>query len=314
MTAPAVLAERAAQIVLQACRLDVQAFKPGNVSAGSPGHGMTAQQFISSAEAMTPALISPDASVGARILGAVRASRAAAGVNTNLGIVLLVAPLVHAALSPAESPDLRQRVGQVLAHLDVADARAAYAAIRLASPGGLGRSARHDVYAEPDVTLLEAMREAGQRDRIAYQYASGFDDIFTIAIPALAAARARGWSDEWTAVAVFLRLLGAIPDTHIARKFGVEAARGISARAAELQCVFAAEASQPALHAFDTELKSGGLNPGTTADLTVGALVAAGLQEMLNEEAIGPARESGTGPCRNSGGRPMRPLVRIHQP
>src|ERR1700761_5786289 len=100
MTGPPVplapLLERARAAFLEACALDVATPKPGNVSAQSPGHGMTADQFVASAHASLDALFTPGARVGQRILDAITRTRAVAGCNTNLGIVLLVAPLAAA--------------------------------------------------------------------------------------------------------------------------------------------------------------------------------------------------------------------------
>ena len=73
----------------------------------------------------------------------------------------------------------------------VEDARDVYAAIRRARPGGLGRSDTQDVAGEPDVTLLEAMRLAADRDGIAREYATAFAVTFERGAPALERARAR---------------------------------------------------------------------------------------------------------------------------
>ena len=73
----------------------------------------------------------------------------------------------------------------------VDDARHVYAAIRRARPGGLGRSDAQDVASEPDVTLLDAMRLAADRDGIAREYATGFAATFELGAPTLARARAR---------------------------------------------------------------------------------------------------------------------------
>ena len=83
---------------LRACELDVTVRKPGNVSVASPGHGMTAEQFIASAEAAAAPLFEPGRS-GRRAHRARGRRRrwAAAGCNTNLGIVLLCAPIAAAA-------------------------------------------------------------------------------------------------------------------------------------------------------------------------------------------------------------------------
>ena len=126
--------------------------------------------------------------VGARILRAIEATRRVVSCNTNLGIVLLGAPLAHAAVTPSSVADLRLRLQSALAALTIGDAEQAYRAIRLAAPGGLGRAERHDVAAEPQVTLLDAMREAAGRDRVAGQYASGYEDVFDVGM--IAARRA----------------------------------------------------------------------------------------------------------------------------
>jgi triphosphoribosyl-dephospho-CoA synthetase len=137
------LLSRAPDAFLRACRLDVEAAKPGNVSIASAGHGMQAAQFIDSAEAAAPALFARGARVGERILDAVTRTRHVAGCNTNLGIVLLVAPLAAALESvgdtaPLDAARWQASVETVLSRLDVDDARAAYRAIALANPGGLG--------------------------------------------------------------------------------------------------------------------------------------------------------------------------------
>jgi triphosphoribosyl-dephospho-CoA synthase len=88
--------EHAKAAFLAACRLDVAVRKPGNVSVASPGHGMRAGQFIASAAAAAGPLFEPGAPVGRRIEQAVQASWSQAGCNTNLGIVLLCAPIAVA--------------------------------------------------------------------------------------------------------------------------------------------------------------------------------------------------------------------------
>ena len=114
----------------------------------------------------------------------------------------------------------------------VDDARDVYAAIRLASPGGLGRADAQDVADEPTVTLLEVMRLAADRDGIAREYATAFDVTFGTGVPAL--DRPRGATDcSWddAVVETFLTLLAAAPDTHIARRGGAAVAAAVTERA-----------------------------------------------------------------------------------
>ena len=159
--------------------------------------------FVQSAEASAAPIAARGARVGVRIRAAVAATLSAVGQNTNLGIILLCAPLAaaveiaHVALRPA--------LAGVLDSLDKADAADVFSAIAAANPGGLGRATRHDVNAPATATLREAMAEAADRDRIARQYVTAYEDVFLIGLPALAAARgapkrpklidARGLSD-----------------------------------------------------------------------------------------------------------------------
>jgi triphosphoribosyl-dephospho-CoA synthase len=178
-------------------------------------------------------------------------------------------------------PDaLRAALVEVLGALDVDDARAAYRAIAAAHPGGLGRAEAQDVHEAPTVTLLEAMRLAAARDRIALQYASGYADLFERGLPALAAAlRADRVVDARAVQALYLALLAGFPDAHIVRKHGAATAQAVTAEAAPwLARVRRGEALDidPGFAAWDESLKARGLNPGTSADLTVAALFIAG--------------------------------------
>jgi triphosphoribosyl-dephospho-CoA synthase len=274
-----------AAVIGEACLTEIRAFKPGNVSLASPGHGMNARDFIASADAMASVIASPGASVGRRILRAIEVTRAKVPFNTNLGIVLLCAPLAHAVVEASGQSGLRARLRAVLAALEVHDAVLAYRAIRLAQPGGLGRAERHDVAAAPNVTLLEAMREARERDLIARQYVTDYRDVFDAGMPAARVALARWGSREWAAVAVYLAFLARYPDSHIARKHGREVAAAVSREAGLLVQALgrASDPAQemPALEAFDRQLKAKAINPGTSADLTVATLVAMDLEDSL---------------------------------
>jgi triphosphoribosyl-dephospho-CoA synthase len=205
--------------------------------------------------------------------------------NVNLGIVLLAAPLLAAA--EAGKGPLADRVAVVLRDLTVADAEDAFMAIRDAAPGGLGRAAEQDVAAAPTVSLRAAMALAAGRDRVARQYAEDYADIFGIGVPRIAAARRRGIAPAWTASLVYLDFLTRFPDSHIARKFGARTAERVRLEAEALRASLpeSEAAAFPALLAFDRTLKERGLNPGTSADLTVAALLASGLADMLKAPA-----------------------------
>jgi triphosphoribosyl-dephospho-CoA synthase len=263
------------EMFVVACFAELQALKPGNVHIHASGHGMTVADFEASAAVAAPHIAAEGAKVGERILGAVRATREAVGQNTNLGIVLLAAPLALAA--EGESGSLRERLDAVLAALDREDAALCYQAIALANPGGLGDAAEHDVRAPAAIGLREAMRLAAGRDRVAYQYASGYADIFDTGLPTVCGF---GTFAEIAQAAedIFWRFLTTIPDSHIARKYGADRAKAVLGMALATDAALEGAADAAVRHAllldFDARLKAGGLNPGTTADLTVATLFA----------------------------------------
>jgi triphosphoribosyl-dephospho-CoA synthase len=266
---------------LAVCREEVEAPKPGNVHVFSAGHGMTAAQFFVSAEASAPLLAAAGKSVGERIYDAVAASFAATGLNTNLGIVLLCAPLAAAAEGPHDA--LQTNLARVLAGLGRRDTERVFAAIRLANPGGLGTAERHDVHAGDDVDLLVAMAEAADRDTIAAQYVSNFRDVFVTGVSALEKAHAYGLKPPWLAVAVFLTFLATFPDSHILRKHGSAIASDTQRQASAMLSLLQrkGEDSLKELLIFDEQLKSQRRNPGTSADLTVATLFADRLRNNL---------------------------------
>jgi triphosphoribosyl-dephospho-CoA synthase len=271
---------------VQACRDELEAPKPGNVHLFADGHRMTADDFLRSAAAAAAPLAAPGAKVGARILAAVEASVAAVGVNTNLGIVLLCAPLAAAAETRGE---LRRALARVLDALDREDSEYAFRAIVRASPAGLGRAARHDVFAPATVDLRAAMAEAADRDRIARQYVTVFADVFDDGVPLLAARLAATGDLRLASLAVYLHFLAVFPDSHIARKYGPTVAERISGAASSLEAAVRGASRLddvlPAILAWDTELKDGGFNPGTSADLTVASLFVHRLQGVLPPDA-----------------------------
>lgn len=301
-----------------ACLLEASAPKPGNVSPGRHFADTRYEHFLASAAAIGgPFAGIADRPLGATIRLAIQATARLTRANTNLGIVLLLAPLARAAAeapgvgrprpqggSGADAPllrswvaplsrstlarggvspiptwtvdTLRTAVGRVLASTTVDDARDVYAAIRLAAPGGLGRTDTQDVSGEPTATLLEVMRLAADRDGIAHEYATGFEVTFERGVPVLARARADGLAWDDAVVETFLTLLAASPDTHVARRGGIERAETVSRRAREVLDAGGVRtaAGRAALESMDGALRGPGntANPGTTADLTAATL------------------------------------------
>ncbi len=258
-----------------ACLLEASAPKPGNVAPERHFHDTRYEDFLASAVAIGPALSTAGRRpLGETIRAAAEATARWARANTNLGIILLLAPLARAAVRADGT--LRERLGVVLSSTTVADAAEVYAAIRLARPGGLGRAEAEDVAGPPTVTLRQAMALAADRDAVAREYVTDFAATFEVGAPALRAARADGLAWDDATVEAFLALLGAGPDTHIARKLGPEAAAAVSRRAREVIAAGGVRhpAGREALGRLDVELRdpTNSRNPGTTADLTCAAL------------------------------------------
>lgn len=267
--------QQIADWIRTACLMEVTAPKPGNVHPGAAFEDVGFDDFVRSADVVAPVLArAGEFGVGWVMLEAVRTTRQEVGRNTNLGMILLLAPL---AAVPA-GRTLPTGIAAVLDQLSMDDARHCYAAIRLAMPGGLGISKQADVSEEPDVDLVEAMTLAADRDSVAKQYAGGFADVLKWGLPRLVDCyEASRW--QQSVVRLHLQLMARLPDTLIARKCGWDIARQSQQQA---QAVLAAgwperPVARRMLRGLDRWLRADGhrRNPGTTADLVAAILFAA---------------------------------------
>ena len=263
--------------VLNSFLTEIKALKPGNVSHYAAGHDMTVEDFIESAKVVSPVLTDKDLSVGERILQSVQVTANTVACNTNLGMLLLFAPLVQAAEMTNLNESLQSQLATVLNSLDNEDSMNIMAAIKLAAPGGLGKSRQYDVNELPDVAILEAMRAAQHRDTIALQYVTHFHDIFDLGLNTIKDYILRWNRVEWAAVMCFMHYLGKYPDSHIIRKHGLECARRIQRQSQTYRTALAREENpesmQNQLLQWDSDLKEAGINPGTSADLTAASIL-----------------------------------------
>lgn len=277
-----------AQLYQQACEVELQAFKPGNVSIYSAAHDMTVDDFRLSANVSATPLCNRDYSLGEKIFYAVQATREAVGCNTNLGIILLCAPLIQAVEHCAAGVTLRQALHQVLISTTVADAEWAFKAIALAAPAGLGDVEQQDVKAPAAVTLTEAMQLASAKDRIALQYLTDYKDIFDFAVLRYNRTLLKWGNHSWAAVAVYADLLSHYPDSHIERKYGNQYTEMLASRMSQLNSELSAtenpDLMMPLLHSIDQELKSQRINPGTTADMTVATVFTVFLDKFISNK------------------------------
>ena len=276
--------ERLMALYRQACDIELQAFKPGNVSVYAAGHDMTIDDFRISAEVSAGPLTNPSYVLGEKIYHAVKETRETVGCNTNLGIVLLCAPLLQAVQQHGLHAQLRTSLASVLEKTTITDAEWVFRAISLASPGGLGRAREQDVADTPTVTLTEAMSLVASKDRIAAQYVSNYKDVFEFAVLRYNNILNRWGYPQWAAVAVYTGLLSKFPDSHIERKYGKQFNELIRSRMEQVDNMLL-QAEQPkllenTLYQIDAEFKKLNLNPGSSADLTVTTLLVAGLERL----------------------------------
>ena len=230
---------------MRACELDVAVRKPGNVSRVSPGHGMQWGLFSASARASAEPLFRTGARVGERIEAAVAATSAAVGCNTNLGILLLCAPVARAIeLQPEIQGPVALRAAMALA----------------AERDSIARQYR-DGYAELFELGLPPLTGVWVSDSVSPEELP--PSTLTAAVQC-----------------VYLTFLAHRPDSHIVRKHGAIVAHSVMHSAQAWHARASAGANldaDPDFAAWDLELKAAGLNPGTSADFTVAALFFAGV-------------------------------------
>jgi triphosphoribosyl-dephospho-CoA synthase len=260
-----------------ACLLEATAPKPGNVYPGRSFRDLQYRDFVAAAEIVASAFSRTGHPISQRMRSAVELSVAQLRTNANLGIVLLLGPLV-AADETMTSDTTGQRndqrwtaaIAEVLSGFNGADGRNIFQAINNASAGGLGDVDAMDVReSHPRVDIVEAMTLAADRDLIARQYATGFMDLIERILPLVGESIRRRGDLLGGIVDAHLRMLANEPDSLIARKNGFEVASSVQKRAQNV------DLDDPAsISVFDESLRSGTseLNPGTTADLIAAAL------------------------------------------
>lgn len=267
-----------------ACLLDMQAIKPGNVGFHSDIGGLTTDDFLRSADVSALPVSEPSSLLGKRIFNAIEATHNAVKTNTNLGIILLVSPIIQGRFEKEESENLRSSISQVLKNSTINDAKETYRAIKLAKPGGMGKKDYQDLSQEPSVTLLKTMKIAENWDRIAAQYSNNFQDIFEFGVPCFNKLLAKWQNEKWATTGLFLSYLANYPDSLIERKYSLLKAKEISDMISPLEREVCRSDSpgryESQLLEVDGQLKQNRINPGTTADLAVATIFAAAVMQM----------------------------------
>ena len=277
------------ECIHRACLLEATSRKPGNVHPGESFEHLAYEDFVASAEAIAPVLArAADVGVGRSILDAVKATLTVCQHNTNLGIILLLAPLTAVPLGTS----LAEGISAVLSELTQEDAEHVFEAIRLAQPRGLGNADAEDVSTStPTGTLTEVMTLASDRDSVARQYVSDFETVLKFGVSSLIASGRFEEDWEQAIVHLHLSLLARDGDTDIARKCNSIDAHEVVRRARSVLRAGwpMAMEGRMRIREFDRWLRAKGSlrNPGTTADL-----VTAGVFAVLRDQrALMPSLE-----------------------
>ena len=261
---------------LFSCKKDIELIKPGNVNLLSSHKDTKAQDYLDSAILSSKELFNQNYSLGKRILESVNVTRSQVNVNTNLGIILLCAPVIQSYID-FNNLDLREGIKKTLSTTSIKDTHDLCAAINISSPGGLGDSDMYDTASYPNASIKQIMDYSQEYDRISYQYSHNFSDIFDFIIPKLEFLNQRYESLDISLSLLFIEILAKIPDSHISRKFGDKIAKKTSNNARDLLKILDREHDPDylakALNNLDYEYKKKGINPGTTADLLVASLM-----------------------------------------
>ena len=261
---------------LFSCKKDIELIKPGNVNLFSSHKDTKAQDYLDSAILSSKELFNQNYSLGKRILESVNVTRSQVNVNTNLGIILLCAPVIQSYID-FNNLDLREGIKKTLSATSIKDTHDLCAAINISSPGGLGDSDMYDTASYPNASIKQIMDYSQEYDRISYQYSHNFSDIFDFIIPKLEFLNQRYESLDISLSLLFIEILAKIPDSHISRKFGDKIAKKTSNNAHDLLKILDREHDPDylakALNNLDYEYKKKGINPGTTADLLVASLM-----------------------------------------
>ena len=263
-------------IYLYACSKDVEVIKPGNVNIDYPHSDTTAYNFLRSAHDSCRSLFRQDLSLGERIYYSVIDSRKNTKVNTNLGIVIMVAPIIQSLLKSTKN-SFHSALKDVIKTSQISDTNLLCRAINSVNPGGLGEREEMDTNSLPNVTLKTIMDKSAKYDRLSYQYSTGYSDILDFIVPRIIEHKKNIENTDFLLSLVFLEILCEIPDTHISRKFNEKIAKKTSNEARDLIKIINTERSREKaisrICQLDYEYKNKGINPGTTADLLLSGVM-----------------------------------------
>ncbi|WP_336343940.1 triphosphoribosyl-dephospho-CoA synthase [Halalkalicoccus ordinarius] len=254
--------------------------KPGNVDRRRDLSDLRFEQFLAGAVGAGEGLRDAEAGdpIGEAFERAVGGMAAGHGQNTQFGALLLLVPLVRAAIEDGGtlSPEGVRRVVEATT---VEDAAAFYRAFEYCEvfvddppEDAADLDVRRGSEAVPalerrGLTLLDVMRLSEAEDDVAREWTGGFERSFRAA--ELITESEGPLSDR--GARAFLDLLAERPDTLVAKKHGERVAEGAMERAKRTRDAGDPDAIEALAEAFVEE----GINPGTTADIVAAGLFVA---------------------------------------
>ena len=260
------------------CDVEMESLKPGNVHKFSKSNDMSIKNFLRSSLIISKCLTKKNLNLGIKIINSVNEIQKKVKKNTNLGIILMLSPIVSVVLEEGiiSKEKLVRKIKTLIKKQSIKDSIHIFKAISITSPGGLGFSKKYDVNKLPKINLHKAMEYSKKRDLIARQYCNGFEDIYSTGIPAYKKFYNKWGKVNWALTGVYLTFLKKFNDSHIARNKGKKIATNVRKEAQKYYFFLKRNKNlnkiKKKLLFFDKKLKSKRINPGTTADLTVATL------------------------------------------
>ncbi len=263
--------------------------KPGNIDRDHNYTDTRFEHFLASAVGIYPVLEEAARSksgVGALIHEAVAESaRWQRGGNTHFGAFILLIPLVIAAGKCENKTCLKEQVQQVVKETTVKDAIEFYRAfseakvkVKPVDDLALGDAASLDKIQARGLTLFNMMEISRGYDIIANEWVNNFQKTFECSELIRNKIKKHGINDA--VVLTFMELLSSNKDTFIQTKFDSKKAEQISMRAREILQKGDIGEIRDKIHSFDEELLKEGINPGSTADITIAGLFVALFEGM----------------------------------
>jgi triphosphoribosyl-dephospho-CoA synthase len=285
--------------------------KPGNIHRVRDFEKTKFEHFLCSAVAITPAmttlaingallglnrLSTDEVDLGKHILKAISDTQIwQHGGNTNLGSVLLLAPLCCAAgaassLGMMTPGGIRKEVNGIIHGTTPRDAVNVYEAINVARPGGLRSVPELDVNSEAsrteilqrNMSLYKIFEISSSWDNISKELVTDMRVTFEIGHPTFVSTFEKTQDTNIATVHTFLTILSKEMDSLVVRKKGESVARELSQRAKEILDAggLTSGRGRRMVQSFDEDLAKEGnrLNPGSTADLTCSSIMVALLE------------------------------------